>query len=98
MTTKEQAEIIARAEKLSLACQDVLRGHDRLVQGAALAVLVSLWLAGHLVPDEIGKAERPETAKIRDELLASWLDAVRLLVPESEKEIMMAHVEPQGRA
>ena len=96
--TKEQAEIIARAEKLSLACQDVLRGHYPIVQGAALAVLMSLWLAGHLVADEIGKAERPETAKRRDDLLAGWLDAVRLLVPESEKEIMMDHVEPQGRA
>ena len=53
-----------------------------------LADLVSLWLAGHIVVEEIGQAERPETAKVREAMLNDWLETVRALVPESEKEIL----------
>jgi hypothetical protein len=86
-----------QAEQLSRRCQRVLRGQGGATQGAVLADLVSLWLAGHMVPDEIGKAEKPFTDEVRELMLADWLTTVRALVPQSEKEIL-ARARPHGRA
>jgi hypothetical protein len=83
------------AERLSRECQRVLEGQGEATQAAVLADLMSLWLAGHVVLEEIGKVDRPETDKVREKLLADWLTTVRALVPESEKEIL-ARARPSG--
>jgi hypothetical protein len=49
-----------------------LAGQSPEVQGAVLAELVSLWIAGHH-PD------------LREDLLDGWIALVRALVPISEK-------------
>jgi hypothetical protein len=85
------------AERLSRRCQRVLKGQGEATQGAVLADLVSLWLAGHMVPEEIGKAEKPFTNEFRETMLTDWLATVRALVPESEKEIL-SRAHPRGRA
>ena len=63
------------ALKVSEALQAELVGLDPSVQGAVLADLVSLWLAGH----------RPD---VRSNVMRRWIDAMRDLIPESEKQIV----------
>jgi hypothetical protein len=60
------------------------------VQSGALADLVSIWLAGHIVPDN------PDaTLKHRHELFDEFVRLVWLLVPASEQ--MMVEEELQKR-
>jgi hypothetical protein len=63
-----------RAEALSHAIRPLLQGQGADAQGAALADLVSMWIASH----------HPE---LRDGVLRAWVDVVQKLIPESEKEI-----------
>ena len=60
----------------------LLHGKPSFVQGAALADLVAIWLAGHIVA---GSAE--QTDELRARLLRDHIDAVRNLVPENAKAI-----------
>lgn len=80
------------AQALSGAIQPLLRGHPPFVQGAVLADLVSLWLAGHIMP-----GDPVATLKVRKEFLEDWLATVWSLVPASEEEIL-AKMEAQGHA
>jgi hypothetical protein len=83
-------DTIAMAEVVSKEIQKLLRGFGPETQGAVLADLLSLWLAGHFV------AGRPaQTSELREALLIEHITTVRKLVPESEKEIM-AKIEPKG--
>lgn len=86
-----------RILELSQACQRILRDQGPAIQSGVLADLLSLWLAGHCVVEEIGQPERPETDKLREEILAALIELVRELVPTSEKEILQ-RAEPKGRA
>lgn len=60
----------------------VLRGHSAAVQGAALADLLAIWLAGHDVP-----GDEDATRTMRAELLALHCGSVRELVPVNAKII-----------
>jgi hypothetical protein len=61
-------------ERVSKRIRPLLAGHTPQVQGAVLADLVSVFIAGH-------------HPAMREEVLAMHLDLVRKLVPETEKEI-----------
>jgi len=75
----------AQVQALSHLIQPLLGGHHPAVQGAALADLLSLWIAGNIGQD-------PE------ELLAMHMTYVRELIPESRKEIeaMMKKAKKKG--
>lgn len=64
----------AIASRLSLRIRPILAGHHPGVQGAALADLLSVWLAGHH-PD------------MREEVFRVHMELVREMIPQSEKEI-----------
>jgi hypothetical protein len=63
-------------DQLITRIKPILAGHSPDIQGAVLADLLAIWLAGHIDPDS-----PRETRKIRDSLLHNHLDAVRTLVP-----------------
>lgn len=79
-------------EALSNAIKNVLTGFPAPIQGAVLANLTSLWLAGHRV---VG--DREATAAVRDDMLRRHVEAVCDMIPASEAEIL-AGVEVQGTA
>lgn len=61
----------------------ILAGNPAPVQGAVLADLLAIWLAGHIA--ESGDAA--ETARLREEMLDYHLRAVRALVPINAERI-----------
>jgi hypothetical protein len=63
-----------RSEELVESIRPLLAGQGPVVQGAALADLVSMWIAGH----------NPAS---RDEALNDWLELVRNLVPINERKM-----------
>jgi hypothetical protein len=67
----------------------LLADHPPPLQGAALADLLAMWLAGHI--DETGKTE---TERLREKLLAAHLEAVRALLPVNDAIIR----ERRGKA
>jgi hypothetical protein len=77
----EEASLQARA--IVLQIKPFLAGLRSESQGAILADLLSLWLAGHIVP-----GNQEETEKLRGILLDNHIEAVRLLIPSSEQEIL----------
>jgi hypothetical protein len=90
--TAEQALQVARQ------IYDLLQGRGSRIQGAVLADLVSLWLAGHWDADELraGKAGA-KTLAARINAFDEWCHLIWQLMPESEREILQ-HIEPQGHA
>jgi hypothetical protein len=66
------------------AVRPILAGNPPQIVGAALADLLAIFLASHIVP---GRAEA--TDRIRKELLATHLDTVRALIPVNEAAIML---------
>jgi hypothetical protein len=82
--------VIDRANKLSRQCQEILEGQGAAAQGLALADLLSLWLAGHIIIEELsaGADARPQTDQLRELLLQEHIKHVRQLVPASEREIL----------
>jgi hypothetical protein len=64
-------------------------GKPTQVQGAALADLLAIWLAGHVNPDDPSKS-----ARIREEMLELHLKAVRALIPIN----YATHIEPKLKA
>ena len=67
-------DLAQEALDLSRVLGSSLRGRGPLIQGAALADVVSMYIAGH----------PPEA---RETVLALHLAAVKKLIPESEKQI-----------
>jgi len=61
-----------------------LHGLGPEVQGAILADLVSMWMAGH-------------APHVREEVLATWLVTMRLLVEPNEKIVFGEGGHPGGR-
>jgi hypothetical protein len=76
---------IAEAEKVSKVIQPMLKGRSPEVQGAVLADLLSIFLAGH-------------APQLREEILTLHIDMVRKLIPESELEIFGTEGHPARRA
>jgi hypothetical protein len=79
-----QPEKVNEVQELCDAVYDLFQGHDRVIVGAVLADLLSVWVAGHFVADDKGG----ETQKFRKQLLQRHMKAVRELVPLSEKQIL----------
>jgi hypothetical protein len=73
-------ELSLRSQELSDQIATVLYGHNAEVQGATLADLLSMWLAGHHV---LGDRER--TDKLRDDLLEGHMQHVKILVQINEQ-------------
>jgi hypothetical protein len=68
-----QAEIISR--ELMPVISKALGGKPAMVQGAVLADLTAIWLAGHVVRDDPAA-----TASLREDLLSAHVDGIRSLV------------------
>jgi hypothetical protein len=66
------------AAAVARAIQPLLHGRSPEVQSAALADLVSMWLAGHMYLDG------GDSTAMREEFLTIFIDAVRHLVPINE--------------
>jgi len=58
-----------------------LAGQSPAVQGAVLADLTSLWIAGHRSPDPV------EQDRMRTMLLVMHMDAVKQLIEPSDAEV-----------
>lgn len=80
----ETYELTDEALAVSKDIASLLKGRDPGVQGAVLADLLSIYLAGH-APD------------LREEILQMHIEAVRELVPVSEKQIFGEAGYPSGR-
>jgi len=64
----------ARADALTLRIQPLLAGHGPELQGAVIADLCAIWIAGHRCSDPV------QEAQIHEELLALHKKFVRELV------------------
>lgn len=73
------------SKMISRELEPMLAGRPSNVQGAVLADLLSIWLAGHWPP------------AAREVLLADFVKLVRNLVPETEKQLFGAAGHPAGR-
>ena len=85
-------EDVAKAAELIDEIGGLLWGYGPDMQGAILADLLAMWLAGHLVP-----GDKAATKKAREALLQEHIKCVRELIPENEKEIL-ARMETEGSA
>lgn len=65
----DPAAMAQESDALVTGMMPMLAGRHPALQGAVLADLVAMWLAGH----------RP--AEIQDDVLADWLETVKKLVP-----------------
>lgn len=74
-----EARLAIRASELAKACHPILAGQGGEVQGAALAELVALHLAGHIIP-----GAEAETAEMREAMLELFVETVKSLLPIME--------------
>jgi uncharacterized membrane protein YfbV (UPF0208 family) len=81
----------SEALRVSQAVQQHLVGLGPQLQGAVLADLLALWLAGHMAEGE------KRTAQLREQMLAMHLDVVRKLVKPSE-QMLLTRMKSMGRA
>jgi hypothetical protein len=65
----------------------ILHGKGPAVQGAVLADLFAMLLAGH-------QGTKPAIDKYREQFIGDWLETVRKLVPVNEKMILELSPEP----
>ena len=79
MNARDQA---ITAQTLVELIRPILAGHPPMVQGAALADCLSIWLAGHNVPDDADA-----THDLRAVLLENHCAVVRQLTPISAKQL-----------
>jgi hypothetical protein len=70
-----------------------LSGKGAALQGALLADMVALWLAGHIVTDD-----EAASAAAREMILRDWLDTVWKLVPLAEAEIIKPRLRDGRRS
>jgi hypothetical protein len=85
MDIRATDDLAYEVELVSKQIQPLLKGRAPNVQSGVLADLLSLWLAGHWPPEA------------REELLGDFVELVRDLVPESEKELFGPDGHPAGR-
>lgn len=72
----------AEARQIVERVRPLLAGRPPQVQGAVLADLLAMWLAGHIFRGNPG-----ETDALREKLLESHLDLVRRLIPVNAASI-----------
>lgn len=79
MTSPDAAahEVVALVDQI----RPILHGRGEMIQGAVLADLLAMWLAGHVGPD---------AEALRAELLAMHIDAVRKLIPVNEVMLLQS--------
>ena len=75
-------DTLKRVQTLLREIGPLLTGQGAAVQGAVLADLLAMWIAGHVLPDSENK-----TRQTREELLAGHIAVVRDLVPENAKSL-----------
>jgi hypothetical protein len=75
-------ERILQVEQIVRRIKPILAHNPPDIVGAALADLLAIWLASHIVIDDLG-----ETAAMRDRLIESHVAMVRELIPINEAEI-----------
>jgi hypothetical protein len=69
---------VSEVNELSAVIQPYLYGRKPEIQGAVLADLLSIFLAGHMLVDKIsGEVDRVATDQMRETLLAQHLDGMR---------------------
>jgi len=88
----DSSVLALETQELVAQIKPILFGRRSEVQGAALADLVSLWVAGHLIP-----GDPVETEHFRQFILEQHIDGVLALIPASEAEILAA-IQPEGNA
>ena len=81
MAEKSKIKIIS--EKVE-QIRPLLAGLEPPIQGAILADLLAIWLAGHFAEGP------PSTTALRDLLLEQHMGLVRALIPINEKAILEA--------
>jgi hypothetical protein len=81
-------DVVGLVERVSRKIQGNLHGLGPQAQGAILAELFALYLAGHMGPG---------AQEVREGIIAMWLDTVRKLVPVCEAQIL-ARTEADGNA
>lgn len=79
---EETLEVVELVRQIS----PLLVGKSANVQGAALADLLAIWLAGHVI-----RGDPKMTKKMREMMLKAHIVAVRGLIPLNYK----TYVEPQ---
>ena len=79
---EETLEVVELVQQIS----PLLVGKSANVQGAALADLLAIWLAGHVI-----RGDPKMTKKMREMMLKAHIVAVRGLIPLNYK----TYVEPQ---
>jgi len=89
---KLAGELATHVMKISQEVQALLHGHGMMIQGAVLADLLSLWLAGQLVP-----GDEEATKQVREAALQQHMNVVRDMIPSSEREIL-ERMHPEGSA
>jgi hypothetical protein len=86
-------EAADRAAEVSRQIEPLLAGLGPDVQGAILANLTAMWLAGHMSEDHDDHAR---TVIIREKILSLHIEAVRSLIAPSEREIRARMVAMPG--
>jgi hypothetical protein len=66
------------------AIRPILAGHPAPAQGAALADLLAIWVAGHHADTTPSGGATAETERLRAVLLENHVALVRQLIPENE--------------
>ena len=66
---------VKEVEFIVKAASGLLHGRSGQVQGAALADLLAMWLAGHLILGDPKKTKR-----LREEMIAAHLKTVRAMI------------------
>jgi hypothetical protein len=69
---------LAAVKALVAAIRPLLAGHPPRVQGAALADLLAIWVAGHYSDSD------DETDRLRETILANHSKMVRRLIPVND--------------
>lgn len=78
MSDTDLAKVASIVKRMRL----LLAGLPPHVQGAVLADLLAIWLAGHRIEDDPA-----ETTALREKLLTMHLEMVRQLIPPNAMEI-----------
>jgi hypothetical protein len=73
-------EFALEVEALSEQIKPLLAGKSAQVQGATLADLLAIYLAGHIIFNKQGKEDGKATGQLRDELVVAHMATVRRLV------------------
>jgi len=81
--SEEMVKTIEMVQNIVRGVKPLLAGHSPAVQSAALADLLSMWLAAH--PDFM-----------REDLLQGYVELTRKLIPLTEKELFSGRGHPNN--